>query len=145
MTVCVVYINFTIRPYTCVHTHTHTHTHTPSNTHTPVIAQIITQPPVSTTAALGTNATFFCRGNGRVLWQINGTQVQDASQVPSFANIQIFVPLPRNNSSELIVAATRETSATLMIICGVDPGVGGIGGLVRSDPVQLFVYGMSVQ
>ena len=44
---------------------------------------MMTQPPVSTTAALGANATFSCRGTGGVLWQINGTQVQAASQVPN--------------------------------------------------------------
>jgi hypothetical protein len=96
---------------------------------------------VSTTAALGTNATFSCRGTGSVLWQINGTQVRDASQVPAFASILlVYVPLPRDSSSELIVTATRETNASLMIICVVDPGI-GMGNLVRSDPVQLLVYG----
>ena len=103
-------------------------------------AQILVQPPESTTAALGANATFSCGGDGTVLWQINNTQVQDGSQVPSFANIQVFVPLPRDGFSELIVTATRVTNATLVIICAVDPGV-GTGDLVRSDPVQLLVYG----
>ena len=73
---------------------------------------MISQPPVSTTAALGTNATFSCRGAGSVLWQINGTQVQAqaASQVPKFENAQVqvfFFPLPRPSSSELIVTATE--------------------------------------
>ena len=116
-------------------THTHTHAHS--------TGQMITQPPVSTTAALGTNATFSCRGIGRVLWQINGTQVRGASQPPVFAIAQIFVPLPRDNFSELIVTATRETNATLVIICTVDP-ISGVGDSVGSDPVQLLVYGMSV-
>ena len=155
MIVHVVYINFTIRSYTYVHTHTythnmytHTHTHTHTHpqipTHTPSIAQIITQPPVSITAALDTNATFSCRGNGEVLWQINGTQIRTANQVPNFASIQVFVPLPRDSSSELIITATGETNATLIIICAVDQGV-GMGTFVRSDPVRLLVYGMSVQ
>ena len=101
---------------------------------------MITQPPESTTVALGTNTTFSCRGIGRVLWQINGTQVQDASQVPVFANAQVFVPLPRDNFSELIVTATRDTNATLMIMCHVDP-FEGVGDPDRSDIVQLLVYG----
>ena len=101
---------------------------------------MLTQPPVSTTAALGTNATFSCRGIGRVLWLINGAQVRDASQPPVFANAQVFVPLPRDNFSELIVTATN---TTLVIICVVDP-ISGISDSVRSDPVQLLVYGKSV-
>ena len=105
---------------------------------------MITQPPVSTTAALGTNATFSCRGTGSVLWQINGTQVRDASQVPNFESILVYVPLPRPSSSELIVTATEATNASLMIICVVDPGI-GMGDLIKSDAVQLLVYGKSTR
>ena len=101
---------------------------------------MITQPPESATAALGTNATFSCRGTGSVLWQINGSQVQDASQLSLLASFKVFVPLPRQSFSELIVTATRATNATLEIICLVDPGV-GMGDIVASDPVQLLVYG----
>ena len=102
---------------------------------------MLTQPPESTTAALGTNATFSCHGSGRVLWQIGNTQVIDETQVPGFASIlQVYVPLPRDSSSELIVTATRETNATIMIICIVDP-FSGVGLANRSDPVTLFVYG----
>ena len=98
-----------------------------------------------TATALGTNATFSCHGNGRVLWQINSTQVQDDDQVPIFADPQIFVPLPRDNFSELIVTATRETNATLVIICQVmNPYAWPLSGsVVDSDPVQLLVYGKS--
>ena len=101
---------------------------------------MLIQPPVTTTVALGANATFTCRGIGRVLWQINSTQVQDGSQVPAFANIRVFVPLPRYNYSELIVTATNETNATLMISCVVDP-FDSVGGSIKGDPVQLLVYG----
>ena len=72
--------------------HVYSHTHSSTHTHTQHTGQMITQPPVSTTAALGTNATFSCRGIGRVLWLINGTQVKSASQPPVFAKAQIFVP-----------------------------------------------------
>ena len=101
---------------------------------------MITQPPVSTTSALGTNATFSCRGTGSVLWQINGTQVRDASQLPAFESILVYVPLPRPNSSELIITATEVTNVSLEIICIVDPGI-GMGNLGMSDAVQLLVYG----
>ena len=103
---------------------------------------MLIQPPVTTTVALGANATFTCHGIGRVLWEINHTQVQVASQVPAFANIQVFVPLPRNNYSELTVTATNETNATLMIRCVVDPIASEPAvGSIESDPVQLLVYG----
>ena len=73
-----------------------------------------------------------------MLWQINGTQVQAPGQVPIFASAQVFVPLPRDSFSELIITATRETNATLEIICAVYKGV---ETPVDSDPVQLLVYG----
>ena len=95
---------------------------------------------MSTTAALNTNATFSCRGIGKVLWRINGTQVRDASQLTVFANAQVFVPLPRENFSELIVTATRGTNATLVIICQVDP-FRGVGDSDGSESVRLLVYG----
>ena len=106
------------------------------------IAQVISQPPESTTAALGANATFSCRGNGKVLWEINNTQVRDASQLPTFSSICVFAPLPKDSSSELIVTASTTTNASLIIICVVEPGAN-----VRpwssneSSPVQLLVYG----
>ena len=103
---------------------------------------MITQPPVSTTAALGTNATFSCHGAGSVLWQINGTQVRAASQLPAFESVLVYAPLPRPSSSELIVTATEVTNATLVIVCAVDPGI-GMGDIRRSDAVQLLVYGKS--
>ena len=92
---------------------------------------------MSTTAALGTNATFSCRGTGSVLWQINGTQVRVASQVPIFESILVYVPLPSDSFSELIVTATN---TILVIICVVDPGI-GMGDVMKSDAVQLLVYG----
>ena len=107
------------------------------------IAHVILQPPESTTAALGTNATFSCRGSGRVLWQINGTQVQDAGQVPMFSSICVFVPLPKDSSNELIVTASTTTNASLMIVCVVEPrpGVQPWSSNIKSSPVQLLVYG----
>jgi hypothetical protein len=60
--------------------------------------------------------------------------------VLAFERIQVYVPPPRDSSSELIVTATRVTNATSEIVCVVDPGI-GMGDLVRSDPVQLLVYG----
>ena len=60
--------------------------------------------------------------------------------MPNFERILVYVPLPRSSSSELIVTATRANNATLMIICVVDPGI-GMGDIVRSNAVQLLVYG----
>ena len=126
----------TICGITCMYTHSHTHVHM-------CAGQWLTQPPESTTAALGTNTTFSCCGTGSVLWRINGIQVRDANQLSNFANAQVFVPLPRDSSSELIVTATRVTNATLEIICVVEPGF-GMETPVSSNPVQLLVYGTSI-
>lgn len=104
---------------------------------------MLLQPPESTTAALGTNATFSCHGSGRVLWEINGTQVRDQMQLQDFADVQIFVHLPRDDFNELIVTATRVNNATLQVICLVDP-FAGAGSPVESDPVQLLVYGKCI-
>ena len=115
--------------------------------HAPCIAQVILQPPESTTAALGTNATFSCRGNRKVLWEINGTQVTDASQVPMFSSIIcVFVPLPKDSSSELIVTASIKTNASLEIVCVVQPRLGvQPWSSNKSSPVHLLVYGKSAQ
>ena len=93
---------------------------------------------MSTTAALGTNATFSCRGTGSVLWQINGTQVRHASQLPIFESMLVYVPLPSDGFSELIVTATN--TSLVIYICVVDPGI-GMGDVVKIDAVQLFVNG----
>ena len=123
--------------YVCTHnTHTHTHTHT----HTP--AQLITQPPESTTAALGTNATFTCAGNGQVRWQVTGTQVLTQELVELFAADGVYVPLPTPNFSELIITASVKYNVTGQgaVVCQVDPGI-GVGQVEESDPVRLLVYG----
>ena len=101
---------------------------------------MLTQPPESITAALGTNVTFSCSGIGRVLWEINGTQIRDDIQLPNHVSIQVFASLPRDGFNELTVTATRRTNATLMIVCLVDPSA-GVGTTVESNPVRLLVYG----
>ena len=103
---------------------------------------MITQPPESTTVVLGTNVTFTCHGDGEVFWEINNTQVSGASLVPAFAEVMVFVPLPNDRFSELIVTGSRENNATLVIMCVVNPGV-GVGDIEKSEPVQLLVYGKS--
>ena len=105
---------------------------------------MISQPPESTTAALGTNATFSYRGTGSVLWEINSTQVRAASQVPLFSSICVFVPLPNDSSNELFVTASTTTNASLMIVCVVQPSPGvQPWSSNKSSPVQLLVYGKS--
>ena len=49
----------------------------------------------------------------------------------------MYVPLPSDSFSELIVTATN---TNLVIICVVDPGI-GMRDVVKSDAVQLLVYG----
>ena len=74
--------------------------------HILLTAQLITQPPESTLAALGTNATFSCRGNGEIIWGIDGTQVLTEQHVQLFSREKVYVPLPTPCVSELIMTAT---------------------------------------
>ena len=106
-------------------------------------AQLIAVPPESATAALGTNATFTCRGNGDVFWEISGTQVQTEQLVQLFAVEKVYVPLPTPSISQLIMTATEMNNFTRTIQClTVDPGVGvGPYAYEKSDPVHLLVYG----
>ena len=134
----------------CVHahthpptqTHTHTHTHTLTHSLTLATAQLITRPPESTTAALGTNATFTCAGNGLVRWQVTGTQILTQEQVELFETDGVYVPLPTPNFSELIITASVKYNVTDpgAVVCQVDPGI-GVGQVEKSDPVRLLVYG----
>ena len=105
-----------------------------------VTAQLITQPPESTTAALSTNATFSCHGNGEILWEIDGTQVMTEQRVQLFSREKVYVPLPTPSVSELIMTATEVNNFTRTIQCVVDQGI-GVGEIEDSDPVYLFVYG----
>ena len=115
------------------HTHTHIHTRTPSP------GQMITQPPVSTTAALGTNATFSCHGDGLVFWSISGTQTITSELVSLFAEEQIYAPLPNQGSSELIITATADNNFTQTIQCLVS--LSSLDSPMGSDIVRLLVYG----
>ena len=84
--------------------------------------QMITQPPVSTTAALGTNATFACHGDAQVFWKITGTSITSADQLPIFAREKIYASLPTPRFSELIMTATAENNFTRTIQCLVTLG-----------------------
>ena len=88
---------------------------------------------------MGTNATFYCSGNGEIQWEINDTQVLMEQQVQLFAQLNVYVPLPTLNISELIMTATEINNLTRTIICHV--GGFGVGQVDESDPVFLLVYG----
>ena len=103
-------------------------------------AQLITQPPENITAALGTNTTFSCRGNGEIRWEVGGTQVTTEQLVQLFAELGVYVPLPTPNVSELIMTATEMNNISRTIQCLLDPGI-GVGQLEESDPVHLTVFG----
>lgn len=102
--------------------------------------QMITKPPVLTTAALGTNATFTCCGDGKVSWKINNTQANANDLVPLFAQQHIYVHLPIQGSSELIITATVDNNYTLSIQCNVAADSIRTEA-VESDIVYLLVYG----
>ena len=99
---------------------------------------MITQPPVNTTAALGTNATFSCHAKGEVFWEVSGTQIVEANKMSSFATVGVYAPLPMNDFSELIVTATRDNNVTRKIKCIVSLGLVMTNG---SEAVRLLVYG----
>ena len=101
---------------------------------------MITQPPENVTAALGTNATFSCRGNGDIIWEIDGTQVKIALFVELFTKEKVYVPLPTPSVSELIMTATEMNNFTRSVMCQVDPGI-GVGEVEESEPVCLTVFG----
>ena len=101
---------------------------------------MLTQPPSNVTAALGTNVTFSCRGNGTIRWEIAGTQVITEFLVQLFADEKVYVPLPTPNVSELIMTATEMNNVTRTIRCSVVP-LDNVVGNVDSEPVRLLVYG----
>ena len=101
---------------------------------------MITQPPENTTAALGTNATFSCHGNGNVFWEIDGTQVVTEDLVQAFAEAEVYVLLPTPSVSQLIITATEANNFTRTIQCLVDSG-NVVVPPEESDPVYLLVFG----
>ena len=119
-----------------MHTHAHTHIH-----NTLYTAQLIIQPPLNTTAALGTNATFSCRGNDNITWEISNTQIRDPNQVRKHAQYGIYAPLPKPNISELIITATNVTNFTISIICLVGSSNSLTSEIIRSEEVKLLAYG----
>ena len=99
------------------------------------------QPPVNTTAALDTNVTFSCHGNGCVLWEINRTQVRNPYLVSGYKVEGVYPLLPRPNNSELIITATHSNNNT-RIRCIVEGGLDGSGNTnIKSDKVILLVFG----
>ena len=104
-------------------------------------AQLITQPPKNITLAFGTNATFTCRGNGDVFWEIDETQVRTEQLMQKFALEKVYVPLPTLRVSQLIVTATELNNFTRTIVCFVEPST-VVGSSEESDPVLLLVYSM---
>ena len=102
---------------------------------------MIIQPPLNTTAALGTNATFSCHGNNNITWEVANTQIRDPDQVRNHAQYGIYAPLPKPNISELIITATNVTNFTISIICLVGPSNSLTSEIIRSEEVKLFAYG----
>ena len=102
---------------------------------------MITQPPEKVTAALGTNATFSCCGNGDVFWKINGIQVTTEQLVQNFAELGVYVPLPAPSVSELIMTATEMNNSSRIIQCLVVQEGNVAVKPNESDCVHLIVFG----
>ena len=99
--------------------------------------QLITLPPVNTTVALGTNATFTCRGDNIITWEIANVQIREPTQADVYrTQHKIYVPLPKSNFSELIITARNVTNYTISIVCVVGDGV-----VIKSEEVKLLAYG----
>ena len=108
---------------------------------TPCKAVMILNPPKNVTAALGTNATFSCRGNGgHIIWEVAGIQIRHSPDQQLAAQDKIYAPLPTTNYSELIMTATLANNVTRMIECIVGP-MSGVGETASSELVRLLVYG----
>ena len=108
------------------------HKHTLQST-----GQLITLPPVNTTVALGTNATFNCRGDNIITWEIANVQIRDPAQVDDYrTHHKIYAPLPKPNFSEVIITARNVTNYTIPIACVVGDGV-----VIKSEEVKLLAYG----
>ena len=100
-----------------------------------------TQTPRSTTVALGRNATFYCRGNGDLVWEISGTQIRDPIQVVLFAQRKIYAPIHQPNSTQVIITATQDNNYT-SVVCLLGPHLGTVDE--RSMDVRLLLYGKAI-
>ena len=93
---------------------------------------------MNTTAALGTNATFSCRGDSNITWEINGRQIRDRDEVDTFrTQLKVYVPLPKPSFSELIFTASTTTNCT-SVVCLVGPRNGPVN---TSEEVKILAYG----
>ena len=105
--------------------------------HSTCTGQLITLSPANTTVALGTNATFTCRGDNTITWEIGNTQIRDPNQTEIYrTQHKIYAPLPKPNFSELIITARNVTNYTIAIICVVGDGL-----VNKSEEVKLLAYG----
>jgi hypothetical protein len=93
--------------------------------------------PANTTVALGTNATFTCRGDSNITWEIGNIQIREYTQAEFYrTQHKVYVPLPKPNFSELIITARNATNYTVSIVCVV-----GDGFVTKSEEVKLLAYG----
>ena len=103
-------------------------------------AQLIAESPVTATVALGMNATFSCRGDNNITWEVNGLQIRGHTQVDDRRAHKVYVPLPKPNFSELIITATNITNYT-SVICIVGPSNSIGDNAVKTNEARLLVYG----
>ena len=103
-------------------------------------AQMIAESPVTATVALGMNATFSCRGDNNITWEVKELQIRDRTQVDIHRAHKIYVPLPKPNFSELIITATNVTNYT-SVVCIVGPSNSIGGRAMKSNEARLLVYG----
>ena len=91
---------------------------------------------------MNVNVSFRCTVNSTVtiIWSINGTQVTVESQVVNFANSFVYVPLPSDDHSEVIITARKSNNNTMVQCVAIDFATVPLTPQF-SDEVILKVYG----
>ena len=101
----------------------------------------VLSPPVGSVAPLNVNVSFRCTVNSGVtiIWSINQTQISVDSQVVLFASRFLYVPLPTNDHSEMIITARKFNNNTMVKCVAADLNAVPIRSQI-SDTVTLKVY-----
>ena len=96
-------------------------------------------------AALGTSATFTCRGNGEIVWIFGSIQVRGPIVAAFLAEAGIQAEVGQSMSSTSVISATESNNGT-EIRCRIETGniTDGIT-FQESEPAFLLVSGKSLK
>ena len=101
----------------------------------------VLSPPVGSVAPLNVNVSFRCTVSSgiTIIWSINQTQISVDTQVGFFASRFLYVPLPTNDHSEMIITARKSNNNTMVECVAVDFDIVPIR-VQTSDTATLKVY-----